>query len=133
MRLFDAFFTTLSQGTRRRARGVKRIADEHGFATRSRRGGSGATFRVTWVGRHMAAAEPDASADPREQAVNGRAWYPVPHRGCRPAFSLRADRWIPFISRKFVTVEQPSEVLALACVKRSVAPLFCDQRAAEKP
>ncbi|HET9933569.1 MAG TPA: ATP-binding protein [Polyangiaceae bacterium] len=46
-RLFDAFFTTRSQGTGVGLAVVKRIADEHGFAIRvESSAGQGATFRV---------------------------------------------------------------------------------------
>jgi len=46
-RLFDAFFTTRSQGTGMGLAVVKRIADEHGFAiTVDSSRGRGATFRV---------------------------------------------------------------------------------------
>jgi len=46
-RLFDAFFTTRSQGTGMGLALVKRIADEHGFAiTVESSRGRGATFRV---------------------------------------------------------------------------------------
>jgi signal transduction histidine kinase len=46
-RLFDAFFTTRSQGTGVGLAVVKRIADEHGFAIDVRSSeGQGATFRV---------------------------------------------------------------------------------------
>lgn len=47
-RLFDAFFTTRSQGTGVGLAVVKRIADEHGFAIQvESSAGQGATFRVT--------------------------------------------------------------------------------------
>ncbi|HEX3774800.1 MAG TPA: ATP-binding protein [Polyangiaceae bacterium] len=61
-RLFDAFFTTRSQGTGMGLAVVKRIADEHGFAivVESSRG-RGATFRVD-LGR------PRPSRLPRAQA-----------------------------------------------------------------
>ena len=46
-RLFDAFFTTRSQGTGVGLAVVKRIADEHGFAIQvESSAGQGATFRV---------------------------------------------------------------------------------------
>ena len=46
-RLFDAFFTTRSQGSGVGLAVVKRIADEHGFSIRvSSQAGRGATFRV---------------------------------------------------------------------------------------
>jgi two-component system sensor histidine kinase HydH len=46
-RLFDAFFTTRSQGTGMGLALVKRIADEHGFSIRvESRSGRGATFSV---------------------------------------------------------------------------------------
>jgi two-component system, NtrC family, sensor histidine kinase HydH len=46
-RVFDAFFTTRSQGTGVGLAVVKRIADEHGFAIEvTSREGQGATFRV---------------------------------------------------------------------------------------
>lgn len=46
-RLFDAFFTTRSQGTGVGLAVVKRIADEHGFAIQvDSSAGQGATFRV---------------------------------------------------------------------------------------
>jgi two-component system, NtrC family, sensor histidine kinase HydH len=49
-RLFDAFFSTRSQGTGVGLAVVKRIADEHRFAIRvESEAGLGATFRVTLV------------------------------------------------------------------------------------
>ena len=47
VRLFDAFFTTRSQGTGVGLAVVKRIADEHGFSIEvTSERGRGATFRV---------------------------------------------------------------------------------------
>jgi signal transduction histidine kinase len=47
-RLFDAFFTTRSQGTGVGLAVVKRIADEHGFSIRVESSeGRGATFHVS--------------------------------------------------------------------------------------
>jgi signal transduction histidine kinase len=54
-RIFDAFFTTRSQGTGVGLAVVKRIADEHGFVITVESGaGRGATFRVS-LGRELAA------------------------------------------------------------------------------
>jgi two-component system, NtrC family, sensor histidine kinase HydH len=69
VRLFDAFFTTRSQGTGVGLAVVKRIADEHGFSIEvTSERGSGATFRVD-LGAivTMAAAEPDT--DPRAETA----------------------------------------------------------------
>jgi two-component system, NtrC family, sensor histidine kinase HydH len=62
-RLFDAFFTTRSQGTGMGLAVVKRIADEHGFSiqVQSTRG-RGATFRVD-LGRYAASLSPLAAPD----------------------------------------------------------------------
>lgn len=63
-RLFDAFFTTRTQGTGVGLAVVKRIADEHGFTidVESERG-YGATFRVD-LGQQRAPEELDADAEP---------------------------------------------------------------------
>jgi len=60
-RLFDAFFTTRSQGTGMGLALVKRIADEHGFSivVDSSRG-RGATFRVD-LGRPPRTEPPPAT------------------------------------------------------------------------
>jgi two-component system, NtrC family, sensor histidine kinase HydH len=61
-RLFDAFFTTRSQGTGMGLAVVKRIADEHGFEIQViSREGEGALFRVdlgSCLGEQLAEAEP---------------------------------------------------------------------------
>jgi signal transduction histidine kinase len=72
-RLFDAFFTTRSQGTGVGLAVVKRIADEHGFAIGvESSAGKGATFRVA-LGR----LEPERDADARADAVEGSGAQPV--------------------------------------------------------
>jgi two-component system sensor histidine kinase HydH len=62
-RLFDAFFTTRSQGTGMGLAVVKRIADEHGFSilVESSRG-RGATFRVD-LGVERPSLQPPANPD----------------------------------------------------------------------
>ena len=60
-RLFDAFFTTRSQGTGVGLAVVKRIADEHGFSIRVESSeGRGATFRVA-LGRAVERPEHTAA------------------------------------------------------------------------
>jgi signal transduction histidine kinase len=67
-RLFDAFFTTRSQGTGVGLAVVKRIADEHGFRIDVlSREGAGATFHVDLgesVSEPEGEAEAEAGADP---------------------------------------------------------------------
>jgi signal transduction histidine kinase len=60
-RLFDAFFTTRSQGTGMGLAVVKRIADDHGFTIQVESDrGRGATFRVTLGPADPASAAPKA-------------------------------------------------------------------------
>lgn len=71
-RLFDAFFTTRTQGTGVGLAVVKRIADDHGFVIRvESEPGAGATFRID-MGRQRSAAElldaePDSDLDGTER------------------------------------------------------------------
>jgi signal transduction histidine kinase len=71
-RLFDAFFTTRSQGTGVGLAVVKRIADEHGFRIEVQSGqGKGALFRVH-LGPPAAEPEHSASSDQSEPAESTR-------------------------------------------------------------
>ena len=75
-RLFDAFFTTRSQGTGMGLALVKRIADEHGFAiTVESSRGRGATFRVN-LGPPRRSQSP-----PSVNAVNAQTVSRLPQRG----------------------------------------------------